>query len=163
MFDFVKPRQTIIVTSRGETTLLGKEVKKDNLFTLTWHMPLSVEPFLYGIVVSRERFSYKLIKNSKVFCVNFMAHQYKDAVLYAGSKTGMTHDKFPKSGLTKIEAESIDCCKLREASAWLECEVIDEIDTGDHVIFVGKVLKYKEVDDKKRLFYLGGGRFTSTI
>ncbi len=161
--DFVNPRQTIVVTTRGEVELFGKSVKKDNAFTLTWHSPLSYDPFLYGISVHPRRFSFKLLKKSKVFVVNFMAHQYRDDVLLFGSESGLSVDKFAKSKFTKEEAEHIDCCRIKEASAWLECEIIDSVEVGDHVFFIGKVIFSKVNDDKKRLFYLGGGRFTSTI
>jgi flavin reductase (DIM6/NTAB) family NADH-FMN oxidoreductase RutF len=163
MFGIAKPRQVILVTTRGSAELLGRQVVKDNIFTLTWHSPLSFKPQLYGISVGTTRFSYKLIKESKVFVVNFIPHELREKALYCGRSSGATVDKFEKTGLTKEECESIDCCRIKEASAYLECEVIDEFEVGDHVFFVGKIVKEITKDDKKRLFYLGNERFTSTI
>ncbi len=163
MQDFVNPRQAVVVTTRGTAEIMGKTKKKDNAFTLTWHSPLSFSPFLYGISVGKQRFSYKLIKDSKVFVVNFIPHRYRDDVLYVGTESGMAQDKFSKTKFTKEDAENLDCCRIKEACAWLECEVIDEFEVGDHVFFVGKVIKHKSNNDDKRLFYLGSGRFTSTL
>ncbi|MFC1723267.1 flavin reductase family protein [Nanoarchaeota archaeon] len=163
MNEFVNPRQAIVVTTRGEVDLMGKKVLKDNAFTLTWHAPLSHDPFLYGISVHPKRFSYKLIEASKVFVVNFVPHESKDDVFFVGTESGMGQDKFSKTKWTKEDAEHIDCCRIKEASAYLECEIIDQFPVGDHIFFVGKVLKHNINDDKKRLFYMGGGRFTSTI
>jgi flavin reductase (DIM6/NTAB) family NADH-FMN oxidoreductase RutF len=163
MFDIVNPRQVILVSARGKAELLGKEMMKDNIITLAWHSPLSFDPKLYGICVGKTRFSCKLIKDSKVFAVNFMPHELKEKALYCGRSTGASVDKFEKSGLTKEECDSIDCCRIKEASACLECEIFDEFETGDHIFFVGKVVKSVTKDDKKRLFYLGHDRFTSTI
>ena len=163
MVENIYPSQVILVTSRGKAELLGRESVKDNIMTAAWHCNLSFDPELYGISIGKTRFTYKLIKESKVFAVNFIAHELKDKAQYCGSSTGATVDKFEKTGLTKEECESIDCCKIKEASAQLECEVIDEFEVGDHVFFVGKILKNISKDDKKRLLYKGDGRFTSTL
>jgi len=163
MFDFVNPRQAIVVTTRAEVDVVGKRVHKDNAFTLTWHSPLSHKPFLYGISVSPKRFSYRLLKESKVFVVNFMPHSMRDDVLLVGTESGMAQDKLAKTSFTVQDAEHVDCCCIKEASAWLECEIIDEFEVGDHTFFVGRVLYQKVNDDDKRLFYRGGGRFTTTI
>jgi flavin reductase (DIM6/NTAB) family NADH-FMN oxidoreductase RutF len=163
MLDVANPRQAILVTTRGTARLLGKEMSKDNIFTLTWHTPLSFDPELYGISVAKTRFSFQLIRASKVFCVNFMPYDKKEQVLFCGRTSGAGADKFEKTGLTKEECESIDCCRIAEACAYLECEVIDEFETGDHVFFVGKILKNVFNDDKKRPFFIGRDKFTSTL
>jgi len=163
MLDLANPRQVVLVTSGGSVDLIGKRVTKDNIFTLSWHSPLSFEPEMYGISVGKTRFSYRLIKESKVFVVNFIPHELKEQALYCGRASGMSVDKFKETGLTKEECDSIDCCRIKESSAYLECEVVDEFEVGDHVFFVGKVLKNVVNDDKKRLFYTGGNRFTTTV
>ncbi|MBW2972652.1 flavin reductase family protein [Candidatus Woesearchaeota archaeon] len=163
MREAVNPRQAVLATSRGKADILGKETLKDNIITLSWHSPLSLDPELYGICVGKTRFSCKLLKDSKVFAVNFMAHEFKDQVLQCGMLTGAAADKFAKTGLTKEDCDTIDCCRIKEASAVLECEVIEEVETGDHILFIGKVSKTINRDDRKRLISLGGSRFTTTI
>ena len=162
MFDIAYPCQVILVTTRGSTELLGKTVTKDNIITMAWHSPLSFEPMLYGISIGKTRFSHKLVEDSKVFAVNFMTHDHKDKALYCGRNSGISVDKFEKSGLTKEECESIDCCRIKEAAACLECEVIDSFDVGDHTFFVGKIIKAVQKSDKKRLLYSGREQFTTT-
>lgn len=163
MSDIAYPMPVVLVTTRGTAEVLGKEMSKDNIITMAWHCSLSFEPELHGISVGKTRFTYKLIKESKVFAINFVAHELKDKAVFCGTSSGENVDKFVKSGLTKEECESIDCCRIKEASAVIECEVIDEIDAGDHVFFVGKVANTTKNDDKKRLLYLGNQQFTSTL
>jgi flavin reductase (DIM6/NTAB) family NADH-FMN oxidoreductase RutF len=163
MSEPVYPAQAILVTTRGNAEVLGREVAKDNIITMAWHCKLSFDPNLYGISVGKTRFSCKLIKESKVFAINFIAHELQEKAVFCGSSSGESIDKFEKTGLTKEECESIDCCRIKEASAVLECEVIDEFDVGDHVFFVGKVSNTLKNDDKKRLLYSGEQQFTSTI
>lgn len=158
-----KPQQVILVSTRGNAELLGRNVHKDNIMTVAWHTPLSFEPKLYGISIGKNRFSRKLIDDSKVFVVNFMAYDKQDKALYCGQNSGAAVDKFMECGLTKEECSHIDCCRIKEASAHMECEVIDQFDVGDHVLYVGKVIGERTNDDKKRLLYIGGNKFTSTL
>ena len=163
MVENIYPAQVVLITTRGRTELLGKQVTKDNIMTAAWHCSLSFEPPLYGISIGKTRFSYRLIKESKVFAVNFITYELQKEALYCGQASGATTDKFRGSGLTKEECEAIDCCKIREATAQLECEVVDSFETGDHIFFIGKILKNIAKEDKKRLLYKGNSSFTTTI
>jgi len=61
-------------------------------------------------------------------------------------------DKFKESGLTKEEADNIDCVRIKEAIGYHECEVVNEVDAGDHTIFIGKVVNSELKKETKRLF-----------
>jgi len=156
------PRQVALVTSRAEVNLIGKSVLKDNIITVAWHMPVSFEPMLYAVSIGKTRFSCRLIKESKAFAVNFMPFELQKNALFCGTNSGEHIDKFEKSGLEKEECSSIDCPRIKDALAHIECEVINEIDAGDHIIFLAKVLKSEEKKEGKRLFQDEGRRFTTT-
>lgn len=162
MSEITAPRQTVLVSCRGKTIVMGKEVEKDNIIALDWHMPVSFEPELYAISIGKTRFSLNLIKNSKVFVVNFMPFELKDSVLLCGTRHGEHIDKFKEAGLTKEESAKIDCPRIKEALACLECEVTAETDAGDHVIFIGKVVNSELKKQGKRIFHLTERDFTTT-
>ena len=153
MFDIINPMQTVLVTSRHKikNKLTGKDEEKDNAFTIDWHTPLSFEPMMYGISVGKKRFSHKLISGSKAFVVNFIPAYLEKEALYCGSHSGEHIDKFNETGLQKEEAETVDCPVLKDAIAYLECEVVDEIEIGDHVFFIAKVMKSEKRRVGKRL------------
>ena len=153
------PCQTVLVTCREEIEFMGRKKAIDNIITLDWHMPVSFEPFLYAIAVGKKRASYELIKKSKVFIVNFIPFTLKDAALFCGRHSGLHHDKFLETKLTKIEAEHVDCLRIKEAIGYLECHVINEIEAGDHVIFVGEVAYEHLKGEEKRLFHDGEDHF----
>jgi len=163
MSEITNPRQTVLITSRAKTSILGREQEKDNIFAIDWHMPSSKEPRLYAISVGKERFSSELIKKSRCFVVNFMSPDYEKEVLFCGTHSGKHMDKFIETSLTKEEAEKIDCPRINEASAFLECEVINELETGDHVIFVGKIAYGNLKKQGKRIFHKTDDRFTTTL
>lgn len=156
------PRQVILATSRADVEILGKKVLKDNIMTIAWHMPVSFKPFLYAISVGKTRFSCKLIKKSRVFAVNFMDANSEKAAVYCGSISGEHIDKFKEGKIEKEESSAIDCPRIRGATAYLECEVVNEVDAGDHIIFIGNVIKSEEKRTGKRLFQGEGRTFTTT-
>ncbi len=157
------PRQVILVSCRGNVEdSAGKKVVKDNIITLSWHTPCSFNPHIYAISVGKERFSYKLIHKSKVFVVNFMAQEFEKQILFCGRNSGRFNDKFDKCGFTKHEAEKVDCCVIGDALAYYECQVVNEVEVGDHVLIIGKVLHKKEIKKGKKLFQVKGDNFTTT-
>ena len=157
------PRQTILVTSRAEVKQLGKKIEKDNIMAVSWHTPISSVPSLYGILISKKRFTYKLIKESQVFAVNFMSIENKEQVLECGTRSGEYIDMFEKSKLTKKECDKIDCPYIEESLACLECSVQEEIELGDHVLFIGRILKSEKFKEGRRIFQTRDRNFTTTI
>ncbi|MEM4267964.1 MAG: flavin reductase family protein [Candidatus Woesearchaeota archaeon] len=156
-FEIFNPRQTVIATCRGICEIFGKKQQKDNGLTLDWHMPVSFDPPMYAIAVGKTRFSYKLISQSKVFAVNFLSSSLKDAAIFFGRHSGQFIDKFQNT--EKGEAQRIDCPILRDATAVIECEVINEIEAGDHCIFIGRILYASENVKEKRLFHTKNNKF----
>lgn len=39
--------------------------------------------------------------------------------------------------------------------SWLECELVDAYDSGDHTIFIGRVLAAEETDRMPLVFFRG--------
>jgi len=158
----INPRQTVLVSCRAEAEILGKETVKNNLITLDWHIPLSFDPELYGIAVGKTRFSCELIQKSGVFCINFMPYSLAKEVLFCGRISGKHTDKFKESGLSMEECEKIDCGRVAEAAAFLECEIVEEVETGDHAFFIGRVVNSGVKKHAKRLLHLSKDEFTTS-
>lgn len=156
------PRQTVIVTCRSRTAEMGKEVEKDNAITIDWHMPVSFSPQLYAIAVGKSRYSHGLIQEGKSFVVNFMPFSMRDAAVYCGRHTGQHRNKLEEAGIKTHEADNVDCPRIVGALAYLECEVIQEVEAGDHTIFIGKVVHGDMVREGKRLFHTDNDDFTTT-
>jgi len=149
------PRETILLTCRFQD--------KDNIITLDWHTPLSFQPMIYAISIGKTRFSLNLVKQSKVFVVNFMSKDFEKEILFCGRHSGKDLDKFKETGLIKEEAETINCSRLKQALGYLECKVSEEIETGDHWLFIGEVTKADLKAKGKKLFHLSEDNFTTTV
>lgn len=138
---------------------IGKD-NKSNIITLAWNMPASFDPPMLAVSVGKKRFSHKLIKEAGEFAVNIPSASMRDAVLFCGTNSGRSVDKFKETGLTAEEAVKIKTPLIKEAPASLECRLAGECDAGDHTIFIGEVLHYKRKSSGKGLYDAGNGVLT---
>lgn len=157
------PTQTALVTCRGKAVVLGRNVKKDNIITVDWYMPISFEPSLYAVAIGRKRFSQEIIHSSAVFCINFVPYELSEQARFCGTNRGELLDKFAATKLTSVQCSKIDCPRIGEALAYLECKVIKEFEVGDHILFIGQVVEAIETRKGKRLIHLDGDKFTTTV
>jgi flavin reductase (DIM6/NTAB) family NADH-FMN oxidoreductase RutF len=160
--EVINPRQTVLITCKSNVEIMGKEIEKENIMPVAWHTPLSYDPPLYGIALHKNRFSLKLVRSSGNFIVNFMPYSFRNQVNKLGKVSGEFVEKFEETLLTKDDGETLDCPRITEALAYIECEVLNEVDAGDHVFVIGKVVHVVKVKEGKRLLYKGNSEFTTT-
>jgi flavin reductase (DIM6/NTAB) family NADH-FMN oxidoreductase RutF len=153
MLPITGPKQTVIVTCRMSNEIGKSHI--DNLITLDWHMLTSNEPPLYAISLGKSRHSLQIIRESKVFCVNYLDEKHKNIAIQCGTISGKHVNKWEKFGIEKEECTSIDCPRIKNAPACIECELLNEIETGDHIIIIGKIIKAHHLKESKRLINLG--------
>ncbi len=157
------PRQTVLVTCRGSFTVVGKSEEKDDVVPLSWHSPISSHPPMYAIFLNKSLMAVSIIRNSGCFVVNFIPFSLLETVKSAMRTSGEYLEKCSAIGVHEINCEKlVDCFKLKEALGWLECEVVEEKEFGDSVMFVGKVLFSQLDHDEKRPFHVDGDHFTTT-
>ncbi|HSU72748.1 MAG TPA: flavin reductase family protein [Candidatus Binatia bacterium] len=134
--------QSSLVTCRGRTDVLGRPQERHDIVATKRHIAASDAPPLYAIFIpARFDFPLSLIRSSGVFCVNRLSEERHGEVAFCTRHAGDHLDKFQETGLTLAECETIDCPRIAEAVAYLECELVEEKAVGDHVLFVGKVLR----------------------
>ncbi len=127
------PRFTVLVTSGT--------LENPNVMTVAWISPLSANPPLIGISVTPKRYSYGLIIKKKEFCICVPPSSLAKEVLRAGQLSGKTTpDKFVKCGLTPEPSRKIQAPRIKECPIAIECVLEQEVSTGDHSLFIGKVV-----------------------
>lgn len=163
MVKIFNPRQTVLISCRGRREHLGRTEELDDLFPLDWHSPASWDPPVYAILVSKKLVALELIRSSGVFVVNFMPFGLVDAVIAAGKHTSEFHEKWEEIGLRKNECEKlVDCPRVAESAGWLECQMQNELDCGDHVLIIGRVAYSHLERDVSRTFHIDGTHYTTT-
>ena len=162
-YRLLHPMHTVLISAIGKAG-------KPNVTTVAWAMPTSINPPLLAISLAPGRHSHTLIEESGEFIVNIPTMEVLQAVYSCGSLTGRSFDKFKKANLTQIPGKKVKAPAIRECVAHLECEVDGQLSTGDHTIFVGKILEaYADTGifteagyDLKRarmLYHAGGNNF----
>jgi flavin reductase (DIM6/NTAB) family NADH-FMN oxidoreductase RutF len=161
-YRLLHPMHTVLISCIGKAN-------KPNITTAAWAMPTSINPPLLAISLAPTRHSHTLIEESGEFIVNIPTLEILQAVYACGSLTGRSFDKFKKTNLTQMPAKKVKAPAIRECIAQLECEVDGQFTTGDHTIFVGKILEayadlgaFTESYDLKKarlLYHLGGNNF----
>ena len=134
----------------GQTVLVSCSNKKGttkNVLTVTWVTPTSFQPLLFLISIGKGekgegtyRFSYRLIEESGEFVINVPTIDLKEKVLQAGCIHGESMDKFKEIKLTPIKAKVTAAPLIEECILNIECRVVKEFETGDHVVFVGEAV-----------------------
>ncbi len=127
------------------STRIGHET---SAFVASWLSQVSFDPPMIMIAIHRDHFSGVLIKGGDYFTVNIMGKDQKPILsrFLAPSKMGV--NKF--EGLTQLEGQT-GVPIMSDCVAYLECQVETSLQTGDHNIFVGKVLAGKCLRDGETL------------
>ncbi|MCM1180602.1 MAG: flavin reductase family protein [Clostridium sp.] len=119
----------------------------DNVLTVAWAGTICSDPAMLSISVRKERYSYKMIKESGVFVVNLTTKALVEATDYCGVRSGRDEDKFAVMGLIKGEAEKINAPIILESPVNIECEVKQVLELGSHDMFIAEVVNVQVSDE----------------
>ncbi|MEM1931732.1 MAG: flavin reductase family protein [Sulfolobales archaeon] len=139
------PHPLVIVTA-GDPDTPGKR----GGMTAAWVTRVSWDPPLIAVAMTKGRHTYSLIKEFGAFAVHVVSKKFERIALEVfGSLSGKNVDKFEKAGVKPIRAEKVKAPIIPGVPAIMECKLVVEYETGDHVIVVGEVVKgYRGSDDR---------------
>jgi len=100
---------------------------------------ISAEPVKLAVASHKDNLTTSYIQNSKTFSVSIMKEDITMEFLGPwGFKSGKEINKFTDC---KYKLGKTGCpIMLDNAIAWIECKVIESIDTGTHILFIGDVV-----------------------
>ncbi|MCE5228091.1 flavin reductase family protein [bacterium] len=127
---------------------------KYNPISVAWAMNTSKEPPMLAISIGRMRYSFEGLEANKQFVVAFPSSTMAGDTVFFGTHSGRDMDKLSYYGTATEPAIRIDGVLLRDAVVNFECEVAGKIDSGDHRIYIGKILlaHVHQDPDVKRLY-----------
>ncbi|GAA2561025.1 flavin reductase family protein [Pseudonocardia hydrocarbonoxydans] len=132
----------VVITAAGPDGPLG--------FTCQSFSSLSLEPPLVSFAPARTSSTWPRIRAVGAFCVNVLAADHREL------STG-----FARSGVDKFAGVAwrpgpSGAPVLDGVSAWIDCELRDEFDGGDHTIVVAQVRDLGADPERLPLLYYRG-------
>lgn len=127
---------------------------RPNAMGVAWVTRTSFDPFLILISIDHRRYSYEGIQMHKEFVVNYPSIDQSDAALICGKKSGRDGDKIKLAGLNLVDSVGVKVPTIEGVTVAFECKVVDQLETGDHTIFVGKVVGTSGNPEKSRHLYV---------
>lgn len=125
------------VQVRGVMVITTKWSQKLNGMSAAWVSRASEQPFLVMASVYKKNYSHDLIKSSRIFAVHYLREGQQKLAIHFGKQSGREVDKFLK---VPYFTEKTGAPILKDCLAYLDCRVIDQMESGDHTIFLGEVL-----------------------
>ena len=121
---------------------------KPNIITLGEVFNLGLtRPAIVGIAIRKSRYSHFLIRTTGCFTVNLPRAGMVHEVDLCGMVSGKDEDKFELAGFTRAESKHIDALIIEECPVNIECELCGLLETGDHDLFMGRVLEVHVDED----------------
>ncbi len=149
------------------TLITSSHRGKHNVLPVAYVMPASIRPPLIAVSISPERYSYDIIHKTEEFALNLPGRRLLHHVQFLGSVSGNDVDKLDLTKLPTRRARRLDTILLEGCVGWIECGLQEEVEIGDHVLLIGRVVAASveedafsdhwllQDDDEKPLHYLG--------
>lgn len=115
----------------------GKGDGNFNALVVSWLTQCSFDPPLLLIAVSKATHSYDLVKQGRVFSVNLIDKSEQRLARQMVKPSDRVGDKLGK--VAHIE-EATGAPVLQKAFAYVECNVCEIHEPGDHAIVIGEVV-----------------------
>jgi flavin reductase (DIM6/NTAB) family NADH-FMN oxidoreductase RutF len=110
-----------------------------NAMTLNWATQLSFDPKLVGVSVEKTALTHELIEASGAFSLCTVARDDRAIVRKFTKPVELDPVAMTMNGFAFHDGRSGSPI-LDQAPAYLDCEVRQRVDAGDHTFFVGEVI-----------------------
>ena len=124
--------------------------EEQNAFVATTVMQVTVEPPKIVITCNKNNFTTDFIRKYKVFSASVLKQDYKITTMgNFGFRSGKNFNKFEHCNDFIFGTHTQVPIVLEDCLAWFECKLIDEIDVGTHILFVGEVLDAQIISENE--------------
>lgn len=119
----------------------AKNDNEVNGMTANWLSQVSFEPRLVAVAVESDAHTHGLINQGRAFSVNILeGGDNSNGFALMEQFTKPQEQTGDKLGNIAYYTAATGAPILRDAIAWLDCELHDVITTGDHTLFIGRVV-----------------------
>ncbi|SAK63853.1 flavin reductase domain-containing protein [Caballeronia catudaia] len=108
-----------------------------NAFTASSIMQVSFRPLLVALSINPTHASYPILNGGRVFTINVLRADQQALAEHFGTQSGRAVDKLSsmqwRAGRTRAPL-------LIDALACFECQIVLDVEAGDHRLIVGRVV-----------------------
>lgn len=111
-----------------------------NAMTAAWTGVCCSHPPCVYFAVRTSRYTYDCVTARQAFTVNIPGLEHTAATDYFGCVSGRDVDKLAVSGLAPRASKHVDAPCIAEFPLALECKVVQALELGSHVMFIGEIV-----------------------
>lgn len=111
-----------------------------NACPVAWTGIIDSKPPMISISLMPERWTYKILHESKEFVFHIAGKENYKTVLQLGSCSGRNTDKFSKFSLEIAKGTHVNSPILADFPVSMECKVCHELQFGSHILVIGEIL-----------------------
>jgi len=140
-------KNTFSKLSYGVYVVASGSKERQNAFIATTVMQVTAEPAKIIVACNKNNFTMPIIRETKVFSASVLKQSYKPTTMGTfGFRSGKDFNKFEHCKEFIFGENTQTPIVLEDCLAWFECKLVDEIDVGTHILFVGEVLDAQITD-----------------
>jgi flavin reductase (DIM6/NTAB) family NADH-FMN oxidoreductase RutF len=118
-----------VVTTRSGDIIAG--------FTACWVSQVSFNPSRLLVAVKTDSYGHKIIRDGGIFAVNILGSGQADLARKFSAGVHETRETFSAFASS---AKKTGAPILKDALAFIECNVVSASEPGDHTLFVGEIV-----------------------
>jgi flavin reductase (DIM6/NTAB) family NADH-FMN oxidoreductase RutF len=123
-----------------------------NLMPAGWGIELCEDPPLVGVSVGLERYSHEILSRVRHFSWTAPSIGMGSDIYFCGTRSGREVDKTKHLSFIKLrKGQTCNVPVIEQAHRCAECALIADVVTGDHHLFIGRVLQDDVRADRPRL------------
>lgn len=116
---------------------------------------VSLDPMLIQLSMAKQSSTCANIARDERFGVNFLREEDAELALFFAKASGQEREKLP-SDHTVLPSGAIG---LNDALATMDCRVVQQVEAGDHIVFIASVEALEVREGHPLVFY--EGKFSS--
>lgn len=119
--------------------------------TVSAFSSVSLDPPLVLVCADRSSDTHEVIRQGRVFSVSILAEGQEDL----SNRFARAEDEHRRFEGLVCDDGATGCPRIPSAVAWLDCRVVQAIEAGDHVVYIGEVERAAR-EERRPLLYHGG-------
>jgi flavin reductase (DIM6/NTAB) family NADH-FMN oxidoreductase RutF len=135
----------------GVVVVTGGDPEHPSGLVVGSFMSVSLVPPLVAVCVAKTSTSWPAIEAGGSFCANVLAEGQEELARRFAASGG---DKF--AGIGWSPAPTTRSPLLNDVAAWIDCQIYERYEAGDHWLVLGEVLELSGLRDGGALVFLSG-------